>query len=423
MPKPIIHALARAFLAGEPSVEAIVERTSRMLGKSWRWLRPLAERYVAETAGRTRPHRRDVVEFLQREAGHRRRLRVKDWLTDPQRMLPVPAAAAWEVPAIESAGALAEWLGLTPGELDWFADLKGLGHKRGDVRLRHYHYRVLPKSDGGFRLIEAPKMRLKAIQRRILTEILEKVPPHPAVQGFVKRRSIKTFVAPHVGQRVVLKMDLEDFFPSFSAGRIQAIFRTMGYPDTVADGLAGICTNAAPRDIWPGRVPEIYRWPHLPQGAPASPALANIATYRADCRLIGLARSAGAAYTRYADDLAFSGDAEFDRRVERFAAHVAAILHEEGFAVNHHKTRIMRRSVRQRLAGLVGNERLNVPRDEFDRLKATLTNCVRHGPEGQNRDGHADFKAYLEGRVGFVESINLAKGRRLRALLKRIVWS
>jgi hypothetical protein len=144
--------------------------------------------------------------------------------------------------------------------------------------------------------------------------------------------------------------------------------------------------------------------------------------YRADCRLTGLAESAGARYTRYADDLAFSGGEDFERRVKRFSWHVAAILQEEGFEVHHRKTRIMRQGVRQHLAGVVTNRRLNVWRQDFDRLKAILTNCVRHGPESQNREGHVDFRAHLTGRVAWVESINPEKGKRLRAILDRIAW-
>jgi hypothetical protein len=125
---------------------------------------------------------------------------------------------------------------------------------------------------------------------------------------------------------------------------------------------------------------------------------------------------------RYADDLAFSGGTAFDRRVERFATHVAVLLEEEGFTVNHRKTRIMRQSVRQRLAGLVTNRHTSVPRPDFDRLKATLTNCVRHGPAGQNHSGVPDFRAHLQGRVAFVESVNPAKGARLRNIFERIVW-
>ena len=221
-------------------------------------------------------------------------------------------------------------------------------------------------------------------------------------------------------------MDLQDFFAAVSGVRIQALFRTAGYPEPVADLLGGICTNAAPRSVFDPSVPPetraLYLRPHLPQGAPTSPSLANLCAWRIDCRLTGLAKSAGAAYTRYADDLAFSGGDGFDRVVERFSAHVAAILYEEGFPVNHRKTRIMRPGGRQHLAGLVVNRRINVARAEFDRLKAILTNCAQLGPESQNRDDHPQFRAHLEGRIVFFESINASHGRRLRLLFERIRW-
>ena len=159
-----------------------------------------------------------------------------------------------------------------------------------------------------------------------------------------------------------------------------------------------------------------YARPHLPQGAPTSPSLANLCSYRLDSRLSGLAQSAGAVYTRYADDLAFSGGERFDRSVARFAAQVAAILMEEGFTVHHRKTRIMRQSVRQHLAGLVTNQRLNLRRSDVDLLKAIPTNCVRHCPATQNREAHPYFREHLAGRIGFMESINMEKGRRLRDL-------
>ena len=178
---------------------------------------------------------------------YRDELAVEQWLAEPQQMQPVAAAETWDLPVIESAGALARWLLLTPGELDWFADLKGLGYKKNRPRLNHYHYRVLAKRFDSIRLIEAPKPRLKDLQRQILSRILDKIPPHPSVHGFLKGRSIRTFIAPHVGRRVILRMDLREFFPSFPAARIQAFFRTAGYPESVADLLGGICTNAAPR--------------------------------------------------------------------------------------------------------------------------------------------------------------------------------
>jgi len=435
MPNPsLVSVLARAFLAGEPTAEQIAIRSNQALGRQWPWVPPLAERYLLAFAGTTSPRHREVIAFLQADDGfHRARskhaaeISIARWLTEPVQMQPVEAGAAWPVPVIETAGDLADLLSLYPGELDWFADLKGLCNRpRSSPRLSHYLYRIFPKRSGGIRLVEAPKQNLKEIQRRILTLILDKIPPHIAVHGFVKGRSIRTFTAPHVGQRVVLRMDLEDFFPRISGVRIQALFRTAGYPEPVADLLGGICTNAAPSLFPEMRCPEtraLYSRPHLPQGAPTSPALANLCAWRIDCRLTGLAKSAGAGYTRYADDLAFSGDAAFDRGVERFSTHVAAILLEEGFQVNHHKTRIMRQGVRQHLAGLVVNRHVNVARADFDRLKAILTNCARLGPEGQNRTDHPSFKSHLEGRIGFFESINPLRGQRLRDIFDRIVWS
>jgi RNA-directed DNA polymerase len=421
--RTLTKVLARCFLAGAPSTDQMVAHSAAALGKRWRWLRPLASRCLKRFGTLAPLHCRDVVAFLLDDPGfYRARFKYGGQLDVHSDLPVVRPKTGWQVPAITSPGDLAQWLGIDSAELAWFADLKGLAYKRSDCpRLAHYHYRALTKDAGRIRVIEAPKPRLKEIQRRILAEILEGIPPHPAAQGFVKGRSIHTFAAPHAGRRVVLRMDLRDFFPSIGAARIQSVFRTAGFPEAVAGLLGGLCTNAAPRRVWSalGEVRNLYRRPHLPQGAPTSPALANICMYRADCRLAGLAKSAGATYTRYADDLAFSGDAG----LERFSTVVAAILHEEGFTVHHRKTRIMRQGVRQYLAGLVTNERVNVPRPDFDRLKATLTNCVRSGPESQNRDGNAGFRAHLEGRVAFVESVNPAKGARLRKLLETIEWT
>jgi RNA-directed DNA polymerase len=157
-------------------------------------------------------------------------------------------------------------------------------------------------------------------------------------------------------------------------------------------------------------------------GAPTSPAIANLCCWRLDQRLAGLARAAGATYTRYADDLAFSGNEAFAGHAIRFAIHVAAIALEEGFPVHHRKTRLMRPGVRQHLAGIVINRHSNIPRRDFDELKAILTNCVRTGPGAQNRNRHPDFRAHLAGRIGFVESIHPQRGQRLRALFQRIPW-
>jgi hypothetical protein len=141
-----------------------------------------------------------------------------------------------------------------------------------------------------------------------------------------------------------------------------------------------------------------------------------------DVRLFAAASAIGATYTRYADDLVFSGDEAFARRAKRFEALAAAIALEESFFVNHRKTRLMRRGARQEVTGIVVNEQPAVARDHFDRLKATLHNCVRFGPESQNRARHARFREHLHGAVAWVTHVQPARGKKLRALFDSIAW-
>lgn len=135
-----------------------------------------------------------------------------------------------------------------------------------------------------------------------------------------------------------------------------------------------------------------------------------------------MARSAEASYTRYADDLIFSGDDSLARSMGRFLVHVGAIALEEGFAVQHRKTRVMRQGVRQRAAGVVINQKINMGRDDYDRLKAILFNCVRSGPHDQNRGGVADFRAHLAGRVAHACRLNPEHHAQLMRLYERIEW-
>jgi hypothetical protein len=429
-------ALAAAIVAGPIDADAIVDRAARLLGKRYRWLRPLALRIVGHYGERLRPRRQAVTQFLMSDAGFTRAWGRHELSAHPQRagqavMSPTPRGKSWNVPVLCTQDELAKWMGISTGELLWFADARRIETKTAQPRLRNYHYRILSKRFGKLRLIEAPKPRLKAIQHRVLDGILNHIPPHPAAHGFIRQRSTRTFAAPHIAQKVVLRIDLEDYFPSIRFARVQAIFRLLGYADVVADALAGLCTNAAPLDVWnelepPAAHAELtqsawrYWQPHLPQGAPTSPALANLCSFRLDTRLAGLARAAGASYSRYADDLAFSGGREFERVVQRFHLHACAIALEEGFRVHHRKTRIMRQGVRQQLAGIVVNVHANVRREEYDRLKATLVNCLRHGLASQNREQHPDFRSHLAGRISYVTAINPLRGEKLRRLWEQI---
>ena len=171
------------------------------------------------------------------------------------------------------------------------------------------------------------------------------------------------------------------------------------------------------------RILSLYHRKHLPQGAPTSPALANRIAYRLDCRLEGLSVATDIVYSRYADDLLFSGGTAFARQAVPFSIQVAAIALEEGFRVHHRKTRRMRKSTRQSAAGIVINRSTNLLRTEFDQLKAILFNCVRHGPATQNRDRHPHFREHLIGRINWINQLNPQRGARLRMVFDTIAWT
>jgi len=162
--------------------------------------------------------------------------------------------------------------------------------------------------------------------------------------------------------------------------------------------------------------------PHLPQGSPTSPALANLAAFGLDRRLEGLAARFGATYTRYADDLTLSGERTLMQRAGRIIALVEAIAADEGFRVNDAKTRVRSRAQRQLVTGLVVNERPNVTRADYDRLRAVLHDAATNGPAAANRSGHPDFRAHLLGRIAWVAATNPARAEKLHTAYAAITW-
>jgi hypothetical protein len=439
MPGSLSEALASAFLAGEWTAPELEARAASAFESRPRWLRGACRRVL--DAFPERPA--DVNELalwlerderigsaLRRSSG---RLHVRRWFLPEPRMHVVSGPLA-EFPAlpIPTLGDLAGALSLQPAELAWFADTTHRNRARASEPLRHYRYRWVRKRSSGYRLLETPKPRIKRIQRWLLREVLPAVPVDAAAHGFAPGRSALTFVAAHVGQHVLVRLDLEDFFASIAVARVRALFRRVGYPHGVACALAGLCCVPTPEFVLRAnpepdggeryRVAQRLRIPHLPQGAPTSPALSNLIAWRLDRRLSGLARAAGARYSRYADDLAFSGDRAFARGVERFVVRVGAIAEEEGFRLRFRKMRVMKAGGRQQLAGLVINERPNAPRQDYDALRAVLHNAARHGPTSQNRDQHPDYRAHLQGRIAWIEQTNPQRGARLQRLFERITW-
>ena len=116
--------------------------------------------------------------------------------------------------------------------------------------------------------------------------------------------------------------------------------------------------------------------------------------------------------------LAFSGDVH--RNWKFLESLVGAICLEEGFTLNHRKSRCLRPHQRQILTGVVVNEKTNIDRRYYDRMKAVLTNCARDGLDSQNHSNHQDFKAHLLGCLQFVKSLSSKKGAKLEAIYNRI---
>ena len=352
---------------------------------------------------------------------------VTHWMTEPTAMGTMP----WPVMELPHLGALARLLDVDAGELAWFADTRGLERQVG-LPLRHYRWAVLPKRSG-VRFVAAPKPRLKEIQRRLLRHVLAQVPLHPLAHGGVPGRSVRTALLPHAGARVVIRADLEAFFSSISAPRIYGVLRTAGYPEPVAYTITGLCTTVVPRSVWQAvRVPEdfarhrrlgqLLAVPHLPQGAPTSPALANLVAFSLDRRLAGLARAFDARYTRYVDDLTFSGGSRLRNARSVFLDAVSDVVRDEGFKLVEAKTLVLGSAGRQQLLGAVINDHPTLSRRERDALRALLHNCATLGWRSQAR-GRERFAEHVLGRIGHITGLDPVLGAKLRVSYDAIDWS
>ncbi|MWV58880.1 reverse transcriptase family protein [Rathayibacter sp. VKM Ac-2754] len=426
----LVETLAHAFLGAEWTRDSLRAAAADSLGFRRRWLGPLITGVLVAFPHPPVDAPRELARCI---AG-----------LLPERAQPVvvhlaPVAAravagASPVPLIDGRNDLARLLGIAPAQLDGFADLGGWNRRAPDGALQHYDHVWRVRPGRAPRLLEVPRSRLKAVQRSVLDEIVGLAPVHPAAHGFVPGRSAVSGAQVHAGSAMVVTLDLQRFFAQVTAPRIFGLLRGEGMTEAVAYALTGLCTHAVPIAVlrrMPGggdvderaALRRSLTLPHLPQGAPTSPALANLALRRLDARLTGYAEAAGARYTRYADDLAFSGGERFARRAEAFARGAERIVADSGYAVNPRKTRLRSASVRQSVTGVVVNARPNVRRADVDRLHAILHNCVVHGPAGQNRAGVPDFGAHLLGRIAWVASVNPARGATLRALFDAVDWS
>jgi len=253
-----------------------------------------------------------------------------------------------------------------------------------------YREFVIPKASGKDRTINVPPPVIMAWQSRLLRFLTAHYQPKPSVHGFIANRSIRSNASMHTGRRLVLNIDLQDFFPSIHFGRVRGVFarHPFNFPNEVAATLAQLCTNDGV----------------LPQGAPTSPVISNLACRGLDNDLWKLTKSVGCRYTRYADDITISTNfdtlpskivKEYDQDtgVVALGNDISAIIRDHKFTVNESKSRIHSSWRRQEVTGLTVNKKVNVSQDFIRDIRAILNDWREFGEAAADKR----FKA-MDGR-------------------------
>lgn len=264
---------------------------------------------------------------------------------------------------------------------------------------KHYHPALIPKRDGSSRQLLVPDSILKRIQTNILYHILESMPVSSYATAYQKGKGLTENAKVHVGRRQVLKLDITDFFGSILFPRVRrSVFSEVYFPPAVGTLLTSLCC---------------YK-DYLPQGAPTSPAISNLVMKPFDDFMGAWCGERGIGYTRYCDDMTFSGD--FD--AELVTHKVRNFLEAMGFTLNEKKTKVLNRAKRQAVTGIVVNCRAQVSRDYRRRLRQEIYYCGRFGvkshlarikdhrygllgPEGRER-----YMMTLLGKVNFILQVN-----------------
>ncbi len=305
------------------------------------------------------------------------------------------------LPLWTTEAGVAAALGLTVNQLRHYSI-----HRQRETTV-HYVTFAIRKRSGGQRLIHAPKRRLKAIQRNLLEQLVEKLPVSRFAHGFRKGLSVATNAAPHVAKPVVIKLDIADCFPTIHFGRVRGLLIAYGYSYPVAQTLAVLMTEPPRQPVEIDGV--LYHVPVGPrvcvQGAPTSPALCNAVLRRLDHRLAGLARKHGYDYTRYADDLTFSG---VDlTKISLILVRAARIAREEGLPLNDQKTHVMRAGQRQTVTGVTVNQTAGLSRRERRRLRA----AIHQRALAKTPDAALDQR--LDGKLAYLRMLNPSQAESL----------
>jgi len=260
---------------------------------------------------------------------------------------------------------------------------------------KYYRAFNVRKRSGGNRRILAPRTYLKVVQKFILRRILEQKPLPHFVTGFVRSRGIVNNASMHLGSTHFLNIDLKDFFTSVRNPQVLKVFRSFGYPPAMANTLTRLCTYEG----------------CLPQGAPTSPYLANLAFLTADAGIVRMCDRLNIKYSRYADDLTFSRRKPF---ADMFLNEVERVIIRHGFEVNRRKTRYSGPGQANYVTGLVVSTKIQPERSQRRLLRAMFHNAYSHPERFGGR------KSELEGWASYVNAYDRRLGKRYLAIARSI---
>ena len=201
------------------------------------------------------------------------------------------------------------------------------------------------------------------------------------------------------------------------------MFESLGYSKQVATILALLCSepkitevNVLGEDYFAQRGQRF-----LPQGSPCSPAITNILCRKLDHRLSGLGKKYGFVYTRYVDDLTFSGNTESFKNITALLKYSKRTVNEENFHLHPDKLRIMKRNAKQEVTGVVVNEKPNIPKKDLKRFRALLFQIEKDGIKGKSWNGKPNVLSQIDGYANYIYQINPEKGRVYKNRVKLIL--
>ena len=272
----------------------------------------------------------------------------------------------------------------------------------------YYDFKISKKA-GGKRTISMPNKELLIVQKKIQEKILNNITIHDNAYGFVKNRSIIDNAKKHLNKQMILNIDLKDFFPSIHRGRVFYIFKNIcKYDNDTSYCLTKLTTYKN----------------SVPQGAPTSPSISNIVAFMLDVRLSKIADKFNINYTRYADDITFSGKQESINN--SLLKIVNEVIEECGFNINKKKTRFASYAGRQEVTGLiVNNNKISIPIDYIKKIRQELYYVKKYGlKEHREKVGFKNkyYKDHILGKILFVRQVDSVKGEKLLKEFTEINW-